>query len=82
MQTPPSLEQLERALAFVAHIVVRHGEQYAPILDRLEREVEIARRDGATARAKRILEEFRARAASTEPIRLEADTPRQIGSTA
>ena len=78
MQTPPSLEKLEQALAFMAQIVLRHGEVYAPILDRLEREVEAARRNGATARAQRILEEFRARASSPEPIRLECEPPRQI----
>lgn len=75
----PSLEALERALVFMAHIVLRHGETYAPILERLEREVEAARRDGATARAKRILEEFQSKAASAEPIRLESKPTRLIG---
>jgi hypothetical protein len=79
MQTPPqSLEELERALAFVAAVVVRYGEAYAPILDRLDREVEAARRNGATARARRILDEFRASAATNEPIRLTVELPRQI----
>ena len=78
MQTPPSLEKLEWALVFMAQIVLRHGETYAPILERLEREVEAARRDGATARAKRILEEFRARSAAAEPIRLMSEPTRQI----
>ncbi|AHB48163.1 hypothetical protein W911_06850 [Hyphomicrobium nitrativorans NL23] len=78
MQSPPSLEKLEQALAFVAQIVLRHGEVYAPILDRLEREVEAARRNGATARAKRILEEFRAKNALAEPIQLTGEAPRQI----
>lgn len=72
----PSLETLERALVFMAQIVLRHGETYAPILERLEREVEAARSNGATARAKRILEEFRARVPSTEPIRLECEPAR------
>ncbi len=35
--TPPAVteERLERAVAVVAYIVLRHGEVYAPILDRL-----------------------------------------------
>ena len=64
----------------MAHIVVRHGERYAPILDRLEREVEAARRDGATARARRILKEFQNKAASAEPIRLESEPTHLIGN--
>jgi hypothetical protein len=53
-----SLERLERALAVVAYIVLRHGAVYAPILERLEREVEVARRDDPMIRAKRILEGY------------------------
>lgn len=55
-----SLERLERALAVVAYIVVRHGNVYAPILERLEREVEAARRNDPTVRAQRILEAYTA----------------------
>lgn len=40
----PSVEELEEALAVVAYIVLRHGDVYAPIMDRLQREVEEARR--------------------------------------
>jgi hypothetical protein len=50
-----SLERLERALAVVAYVVLRHGAVYAPILERLEREVELARRNDPLTRAKRIL---------------------------
>lgn len=66
----------------MAQIVLRHGETYAPILERLEREVEIARRDGATARARRILQEFQNKAASAEPIRLESEPTLLIGRSA
>lgn len=53
-----SLERLERALAVVAYVVVRHGAVYAPILERLEREVEAARRDDPINRAKAILKRY------------------------
>jgi hypothetical protein len=75
---PPSLDKLERALAYVAAVVVRYGEAYAPILERLEREVEAARSNGATARARRILDEYRRKGAAAEPIRLAAALQCQI----
>lgn len=53
-----SLERLERALAVMAYIVLRHGAVYAPILERLEREVEAARRDDPISRAKHILDRY------------------------
>jgi hypothetical protein len=47
---------IERALAVVAYLVVRHGDQYAPIMDRLERELEEERHRASTRdRAQRIL---------------------------
>ena len=56
----PSLQELERALAIVAYGVLKYGDQFAPILDRLEREVEAARASSPTDRARRILEAYRA----------------------
>jgi hypothetical protein len=53
-----SLERLERALAVVAYVVLRHGAVYVPILERLEREVEVARRTDPMARAKHILHSY------------------------
>jgi hypothetical protein len=53
----PTLPELEGALAVVAYIVVRHGDVYAPLLDRLEHEVEEAKRRGSHRdRAQRILD--------------------------
>ena len=56
--TNVSLERLERALAVVAYVILRHGAVYAPILERLEREVEVARRDDPMTRAKHILDGY------------------------
>lgn len=51
---------IEHALAVVAYIVLRHGEAYAPLLDRLEAEVEEARRRTShRERAQRILAGFK-----------------------
>lgn len=54
-----SVDQLERALIFVAYLVTRHGATYAPLFDRLERELLEARRQaGPIERARRILEAY------------------------
>lgn len=52
------IERLERTLALAAYIVLRHGDVYAPYIDRLENELEAARRNDPTERAKRILETY------------------------
>lgn len=52
------IERLERALALAAYMVLRHGPVYAPYIDRLERELEAARRNDPSERAKRILETY------------------------
>lgn len=38
-EATPTIVQLERALAIVAYVVVRHGDVYGPLLDRLEDEL-------------------------------------------
>ncbi|MRX32836.1 hypothetical protein [Aminobacter sp. MDW-2] len=51
-----TVEEIERVLAAVAYIVVRHGEEYVPLLDRVEQELEEARkRSSQRDRARRIL---------------------------
>jgi hypothetical protein len=55
------VERLEHALVLVAYIVLRHGSIYAPYIDRLERELEAARQNDPTERAKRILETYAAK---------------------
>ena len=76
----PSLEQLERALAINAYLVVRYGERYAHTLERLEREVENARRNGAVARARRILEYYKDGATAPKALLTKGD-PRRIRSS-
>ena len=49
------IERLERALVLAAYIVVTHGPRFAPYVERLEKELEAARRDDPVARAQRIL---------------------------
>jgi hypothetical protein len=51
------LDRMQRALVTMAYIVIRHGPAYAPILDRLERElVERQSSESPLARAQRLLE--------------------------
>lgn len=65
----PSLAELEEALTGLAYIVLRHGEVYAPLMERLEREVEEAKRRAPSAvRARRILDRLETRSASIRPL--------------
>jgi hypothetical protein len=49
-------DTLEQALKVVAYLVVRHGDAYLPLLDRLEREWELELSRGTDrARAQEIL---------------------------
>ena len=50
-----SLEELHYALSVVAYAITRHGAVYAPILDRLERDIEIAGKRDPLVRARAIL---------------------------
>jgi len=52
------IERLERALVLSAYTVARHGTTYAAYIDRLERELKIARRDDAIERSWRILRTY------------------------
>jgi hypothetical protein len=56
----PVVGRLEHALVLAAYIVLRHGLVYAPYVDRLEEELEAARRNDPTEHAKRILETYTA----------------------
>lgn len=59
----PSLAELEQALTGMAYIVLRHGEAYVPLMERLEREVEEAKRHApSTTRARMILDRLEGRA--------------------
>lgn len=50
---PVTIETLEHTLAVLAYIVVKHGPYYAPLFERVERELEAAR-NGPEARARRV----------------------------
>ena len=56
--TATMVERLERALVLAARIVLQHGAVYAPYIDRLEMELERARRNDPAVRARRILETY------------------------
>jgi len=57
-QNSPLVERLERALVLAARIVLLHGAVYAPYIDRLEMELERARRNDPLERARRILANY------------------------
>jgi hypothetical protein len=53
---PVTIERLETALAIVARAIIADGAVYAPIFDRLEREIAALRaHDDAVSRAQRYL---------------------------
>jgi len=55
-----TLERLERALAVICYAILQDGAVYAPILERLEREIAALRaRDDVVARARRNVERLR-----------------------
>ncbi|MCW2086690.1 UNVERIFIED_ORG: hypothetical protein M2193_008865 [Bradyrhizobium japonicum] len=56
--------QLLADIALVSEIILEHGEKYAPLLDRLEQELEARRRDDPVSRARRHLA-FQAGASSS-----------------
>lgn len=54
-----TIERIQRALVTCAYIVLRHGTVYAPIMDRLEAELEAAKQRGDPRdRARRVLEAY------------------------
>ena len=58
---PVTLAQVEEALAYTAYLVRKHGDAYAPVMDRLIVEVETMRREGTPLeRANRVLEAYSA----------------------
>ncbi len=52
----PSAAEIREGLIYAAYLVERYGEVYAPILDRLERELAAAQKETPRDRARRILE--------------------------
>jgi hypothetical protein len=62
------IERLERALVTAAYIVVRHGPQYAPYVERLKKELEVARARDPVNEARRILE-GRLRSVGEAPVK-------------
>ncbi|WP_206072816.1 hypothetical protein [Mesorhizobium temperatum] len=59
LRPQPSPAELERILAVAAYLVVRHGEAYTPTFERLEHELEEARRRlGNRDRARPVLAEL------------------------
>ncbi|MBR0871161.1 hypothetical protein JQ633_12385 [Bradyrhizobium tropiciagri] len=46
MTAPVTEERLINAIALVSEIILEHGPKYAPLLDRLEQELEDLRRRG------------------------------------
>lgn len=63
---PVTPERIERAMVAVAKFMIKRGPVYAPILERLERELINARRNDPMSHARRILAAY------------EQDTPQPL----
>jgi hypothetical protein len=68
-RNPPddvTIERLERALAAISYAILLDGPIYAPVLERLEREIAAMRaNEDAVSRARQYLEQFRDQAAAS-----------------
>ena len=61
-----TIERLERALLAVSYAIQLDGPVYAPVLERLEREIAAMRaNEDAVSRARQYLEQFRDQAAAS-----------------
>lgn len=59
-QQPVTIERLERGLALLAFLVVRDGEVYAPLFEKLERDIEVMRaRQDTVGRARQMMENYK-----------------------
>lgn len=58
-QPAVTIERIERALVLAAHVVMLDGEVYLPLFNRLENELQSARRQAdAMSRARTLLESY------------------------
>lgn len=57
----PTEQQLREAITFVSEIIIEHGAKYAPLLDRLEQELDKLRHADPLARARRHVDAARLR---------------------
>jgi len=61
-----TIERLERALLAISYAIQLDGSVYAPVLERLEREIAAMRANAdAVSRARQYLEQFRDQAAAS-----------------
>jgi hypothetical protein len=59
MSEPVTIERLERGLALLAYMMSLDGAVYAPLFEKLERELDMMRaNENTVVRAKRLLETF------------------------
>lgn len=61
LASPLLVDQLEGALLAAAYLVVRHGPEFAHVVDRLEKELEVAQREDPVMRARRMLDQYTSR---------------------
>jgi hypothetical protein len=65
-QDEVTIERLERALVAISYAIQLDGAVYAPVLERLEREIAaIHANEDAVSRARQYLEQFRDQAAAS-----------------
>lgn len=68
MSAPITEERLLDAIALVSEVIILHGEKYAPLLDRLEQELEaIKRYESPVSRAQRHLAQHGSERRAIEP---------------
>lgn len=63
-----SIEELERYRVVAAHLILKFGDEYGFVLERVESDLERARQDDPQAKALKVMEELKRKRAGTKPI--------------
>lgn len=62
-----SIEELERYRVLAAYLILKFGDEYGFVLERVESDLERARQDDPQAKALKVMEELRRKRAGAKP---------------
>lgn len=62
-----SIEELERYRVLAAYLILKFGDEYGSVLERVESDIERARQDDPQAKALKVMEELKRMRVGTKP---------------